>query len=224
MQTDPIASSSWLRVRDGHALAAPNKPIRLTPCFAWYARPGAAPLARQAFYATQVNRAVSFWRSAIDLDPQARGRVEPWWAALTVWAIVNLVCLLQAAGFLSRIATGTHDINRVLGIAIFALAIPASVALGAFARSGAKWVHMAGPASFIAFCLFGLAVERVWPVEFRNPMLPLVLVPYLVLFFGSIVLMGAPMYRISRRRWLVTAVSATILVLSMLAAMRAGVG
>ena len=150
--------------------------------------------------------------------------MEPWWAALTVWATVNAVCLLQAVGFLSRIATGTRDINRVLGVAIFALALPAAAALAAFARAHAGWVHMAGPASFIVFCLFGLAVEDVWQVEFRDPVLPAVLVPYLVLFFGSIVLMGAPMYRMDRRRWLLTAASATILILSMLAAMRAGVG
>ena len=150
--------------------------------------------------------------------------MEPWWAALTVWAIVNAACLLQAVGFLSRIATGTRDINHILGIAILALALPAAAALVAFVRSSAGWVHMAGPASFMAFCLFGLAVEYVWPVEFRDPMQPAVLVPYLVLFFGSIVLMGAPMYRMDRRLWLLTAVSATILIVSMLAAMLAGVG
>lgn len=33
-------------------------------------------------------------------------RVDPWWAVLTVWGIVNLVNLLQSAGFLSRVITG----------------------------------------------------------------------------------------------------------------------
>jgi len=161
--------------------------------------------------------------SVIGLNAEGRERVSPWWAALTVWAVVNVVCLLQATGFLSRIVTGTRDLNHHPGIVIFAMAVPASVAMIAFARSGARWVYVAGPASFIAFCLFGLAVEWVWPVEFRDPILPKVLVPYL-LFFGSIVLMGAPMYRVNRRLWLVSAVTATLLVLSMLAAMRAGVG
>ena len=33
-------------------------------------------------------------------------RVNPWWAVLTVWGIVNMVNLLQSAGFLSRVITG----------------------------------------------------------------------------------------------------------------------
>jgi hypothetical protein len=36
---------------------------------------------------------------------QARSGFEPWWAALTVWAVVNAVNVLQAAGFLSRVPT-----------------------------------------------------------------------------------------------------------------------
>ena len=30
---------------------------------------------------------------------QAQTSVDPWWAALTVWGVVNAVNLLQAAGF-----------------------------------------------------------------------------------------------------------------------------
>lgn len=33
-------------------------------------------------------------------------RVDPWWAALTVWGVVNAVNVLQAAGFVSRVLTG----------------------------------------------------------------------------------------------------------------------
>jgi len=32
-------------------------------------------------------------------------QVNPWWAALTAWVVVNTVNLLQAAGFLSRVYT-----------------------------------------------------------------------------------------------------------------------
>ena len=63
-------------------------------------------------------------------------RVEPWWAVLTVWGVVNAVNVLQAAGFLSRVWTGSRAINHLLGYAIVALAFPAAVALVAFVRSG----------------------------------------------------------------------------------------
>ena len=47
--------------------------------------------------------------------------------------------------------------------------------------------------------------------------------PFLVLFFGSIVLMGAPMLRISRHRWYVTAVTTAFLLVAMGFAMSRGV-
>ena len=146
------------------------------------------------------------------------------WAALTVWGVVNAVCLLQAIGFLSRIATGSRSINQVLGYAIVVLALPAGIALVAFIRAGAGWLQWAGPLAFICFVAFMIAVEYVWRVEFRTPPNYPVLVPYLVLFFGSILLMGLPMFEIDRRLWLVTAASATFLLVSMALAMRKGVG
>lgn len=143
---------------------------------------------------------------------------------LAVWGIVNAVCLLQGVGFLSRIPTGTMAINRVIGYVIAALAIPAALALAALVRAGADWRQWAGPALYLAFVAMMVAVEYVWPTEFRSPPRYDILVPYLVLFFGSIVLMGAPMLRVNRGLWLVTVASSAFLVGSMLLAMRKGVG
>ena len=58
----------------------------------------------------------------------------PWWAALTVWAVVNAVNVLQSAGFLARIPSGSLAINRLLGYVMIALAAPAALALFAFVR------------------------------------------------------------------------------------------
>ena len=148
----------------------------------------------------------------------------PWWAALTVWAVVNAVCVLQAVGFLSRIPSGSLAVNRALGWVMIALAIPAAMALVAFVRAQAGWLQWVGPATYLAFIVLMLAVEYMWPVEFRSPPRYEVLVPYLVLFFGAIVLMGVPMYKVDRGLWLVTAASATLLIVSMTVAMRKGVG
>ena len=56
-------------------------------------------------------------------------KAAPWWAALTVWGVVNAVNVLQAAGFLSRVRTGSMAINHMLGYVMAALAVPAIVAL-----------------------------------------------------------------------------------------------
>ena len=155
---------------------------------------------------------------------QAQIDVNPWWAALTVWGVVNAVNILQAAGFLSRVPTGSLAVNHVLGRVIMALAIPAMAAMIAFARAGAGWRHWIGPAVFLAFVALMISVEYVWPVEFRSPRLYSVLVPYLVLFFGSILLMGLPMFRMNRPLWLVTVATTVLLLGSMGFALGKGVG
>ena len=150
--------------------------------------------------------------------------VNPWWAALTVWGVVNAVNVLQAVGFLSRVPTGSLAINHLLGRVIIALAVPAMAALFAFVRSGAGWRHWIGPSVFLAFVAFMISVEYVWPVEFRSPMRYGILVPYLVLFFGAIFLMGIPMFRMNRPLWLVTVATTVLLLGSMGFAMSKGVG
>jgi hypothetical protein len=137
---------------------------------------------------------------------------------------VNAVALVQAAGFLSRVVTGGRDVNRILGLVIVALALPAAASLVAFVRHRSGWRHGVGPVAFLAFVAVELVVDYLAPVEFRDPARPSILVPYLLLFFGAIVAMGFPMLRIDRRLWSVTAVSSTLLLVAMGVAMRAGVG
>ena len=155
---------------------------------------------------------------------QADTGAGPWWAVLTVWGVVNAVNLLQAVGFLSRVPTGSMAINHLLGRVMIGLAIPAIVALVAFVRSGAGWRHWIGPGVYVAFVALMIVVEYVWSVEFRSPMRYDVLVPYLVLFFGAILLMGLPMFRLSRPLWLVTVTTTVVLLSSMGFAMSKGVG
>ncbi len=151
-------------------------------------------------------------------------RVDPWWAALTVWGIVNAVSVLQAAGFLSRILCGSRAINQRLGYVMIALAVPAGIALVGFGRARADWLQWVGPAVYIAFIALMIIVDYAWSVEFRSPVQPAILIPYLLLFFGAILLMGLPMFRLERRLWLVTVATTILLLGSMGVAMRKGVG
>ena len=155
---------------------------------------------------------------------QVQTRVDPWWAALTVWGVVNAVNVLQAAGFISRVVTGNREINHLLGYGIVALGVPAILTIVAFVRMQADWRQWIGPAVFLTFLVFMIFVEYIWRVEFRSPMRYDILVPYLVLFFGSILLMGLPMFRMNRRLWLVTVVTTVLLLGSMGFAMYMGVG
>ena len=154
---------------------------------------------------------------------QAQTGVNPWWAALTAWGVVNAVNVLQAAGFLSRVRTGSMAVNHLLGYVIIVLAIPSMVAIVAFARAGAGWLHWVGPAVFLTFIAFVVVVDYAWPVEFRSPTRYGILAPYLVLFFGSILLMGLPMFRLNRPLWLVTVATTVLLLGAMGVAMQKGV-
>jgi hypothetical protein len=148
----------------------------------------------------------------------------PWWAALAVWGVVNAVNILQAAGFLSRMPTGSMRINRILGYVMILLTVPAAAALIAFADARAGVLQLAGPAVYIAFAALMVVVDYWRPVEFRQPPRYPVLVPYLVLFFSAILLMGLPMFAMDRMLWGVTVASTVFLLGSMGVAMRNGVG
>jgi hypothetical protein len=148
----------------------------------------------------------------------------PWWAAITVWGVVNAVNVLQSAGFLSRVLTGGMAVNHALGYVMMALAAPAAAAIVAFGRARAGWLQWIGPAVYLGFLSLMIVVEYVWPIEFRSPPRYGILVPYLVLFFGAILLMGLPMFRLDRGLWLVTVATTVVLLASMGVAMRKGVG
>ena len=155
---------------------------------------------------------------------QTQSAQGPWWAALTVWAVVNAVNILQSVGFLSRVRTGTMTLNHQLGYAMFVLGIPAAISVVGFVRARAGLLSWIGPVVYIAFLALMLVVDYTAPVEFRSPPLYGVLVPYLVLFFGAILLMGLPMYELNRSYWLVTVATSALLIGSMVWAMRRGVG
>jgi len=53
---------------------------------------------------------------------------------------------------------------------------------------------------FLAFIALMCLVDHMRPVEFRSPARTVILLPYLALFFGSILLIGWPMFRLNRSR------------------------
>ncbi len=143
-------------------------------------------------------------------------------ATHTIWFVVNAVCILQAIGFATR--PFAPEINPALGLVIALLAVPATWALAVFLSVRAGWLFASGPIVFDAFVIVMMLVERLIDVEWRDPMRAEIAIPYLVLFFGSIVLMGLPMLRVEPRRWLVTVASTTALLLAMVYAIAMGVG
>jgi hypothetical protein len=69
-----------------------------------------------------------------------------------------------------------------------------------------------------------IVVDYVRPVEFRSPPRCSILAPYLVLFFGAILLMGLPMFWLDRGLWLITVFTTALMLGSMGVALPKGVG
>ena len=143
-------------------------------------------------------------------------------AAAAIWLVVNAVNLLQAVGFATRPFAAW--VNPVLGLVIAALAIPATWALVVLVRLHAGWRFTAGPLVFDGFVVLMLLVDHLFRVPWRDPVIPGIQIPYLGLFFGAIFLMGVSMYRIDRRRWLVTVLTTVLLLAAMAYAISMGVG
>jgi hypothetical protein len=143
-------------------------------------------------------------------------------AATVVWLVVNAVKVLQAIGFATR--PFAPELNPALGLVMAGLAIPATWALWTFVRLGAGWRLVVGPLAFDAFVVLMVLVDYLLDIEWRDPVVPAIQVPYLLLFFGAIILMGIPMFRIDRRRWLLTVVTTALLLASMVYAISMGVG
>lgn len=150
--------------------------------------------------------------------PVRRGPLR---AVVTIWVVVNLVNALQAAAFVTR--AGRPEVQRAVGMVIAVLAIPATASLVAFVKGSAGWRFLVGPLVFDAFVVLLLVVEYALGVEFRSPARLEILIPFLTLFFGSIFLMGAPMYRLNRRLWAVTALTTIVHLGAMSYAMQSGV-
>ena len=96
----------------------------------------------------------------------SQARVNPWWAVVTVWGIVNMVNILQSLGFLSRVITGNRSINHLFGYGIIALALPVALTIVAFIREKTGLRQWIGPAAFLAFVVFMIVVEYIWNAEY----------------------------------------------------------
>ncbi len=177
-----------------------------------------APLHARVVATTRVGTGIDRTRDGM----VARLGPEGLRAAGMVWLVVNAVNLLQSVGFATRPVA--PELNPILGLAIAALAIPATSAVLVFRRRRAGWLFLVGPLVFDLFVVLMVVVDYLSRIEWRDPVVPVIEVPYLLLFFGSIVLMGLPMYRLDRRRWLVTVATSAILIGSMAYALSAGVG
>lgn len=100
------------------------------------------------------------------------------------------------------------------GWMIYALCIPAVVISIVLIRGGKSWSFWLGGFLFLVYAVFGYWIDYVAQIQFRSPIRPSVMVPYVVLYLATVMFYWWPLGLLSRPMWLVYAilfVSATIL-------------
>jgi hypothetical protein len=95
---------------------------------------------------------------------------------------VNLYNLLLIGIFLSR-PLGLPRLERILGLASFALALPLAVAAVGNALAGRQWWTVVLPALLVAFLILELILDYLIEYDFRRTW---VLGPYLLIFYASL--------------------------------------
>ena len=138
--------------------------------------------------------------------------------------VVNAVNVLQSAGFLARISTGSMAMNRLTGLrddrprgAGGARPLGFRACSAQVGSSGSAVVH-------IAFIVLMIVVDYVSPLSSGRLHATVFLPPTSCCSSVSILLMGIPMFRLNRGLWMVTVANTVLLLSSMLVAMRKGVG
>ena len=92
------------------------------------------------------------------------------------------------------------------GWLVYALCIPAVMISIILMRGGKDWTFWLGGFLFLVYAVFGYWVDYVAQIQFRSPILPSVMVPYVVLYLATVMFYWWPLWPLSRLLWGINAV------------------
>lgn len=92
------------------------------------------------------------------------------------------------------------------GWIIYALCIPAVVISIILLLGEKNWSFWLGGFLFLVFAIFGYWVDYMAQIQFRSPIRPSVLVPYVVLYLATVMFYWWPLGLLSRPLWFVYAI------------------
>ncbi|MFW9772422.1 MAG: hypothetical protein ACFFEO_09735 [Candidatus Thorarchaeota archaeon] len=106
---------------------------------------------------------------------------------LSQFVIINIFNLTVFTLFLSRVKKPA--ISKKIGVFSLLLGIPILVIVICNLFLLRAWWYWVFPLLFISFIMFTLIVDYIKKIEFRNPRKLSILIPFLILFYISIILM-----------------------------------
>ncbi len=92
------------------------------------------------------------------------------------------------------------------GWIVYALCIPAAIISIILLRGGKTWHYWLGGFLFVLYALFGIWIDYVAKIQFRNPFKPAVAIPYVLLYLATVMFYWWPLWPMSRLLWIVYAV------------------
>ena len=108
---------------------------------------------------------------------------------LVLFFVINSANIIISTIFITRVKK--PEIEKSLGILYNALGIPTLVIIILNLYFQREWWFWLFPLLFFGLIIFDLIVDYVKKIEFRNPKNPRILVPFLTLYYSSIILMWA---------------------------------
>ena len=116
-----------------------------------------------------------------------------------IWAFVLQICLIT----LFVIRKINIDLILEYGWIFYTLSIPAAIVSLIILRNGKQWSFWVGGFLFLLWAIFGYVVEYRLGISWRNPVVWSVLVPYVILYLGTIMFYWFPLGLLSRPLWYV---------------------
>lgn len=106
---------------------------------------------------------------------------------ISEFIIINLFNLAVFALFLSRVKKPT--VSKKIGAFSLSLGIPTAIIAIVNIIFRREWWYWVFPLILVGFIVFALIVDYIKKIEFRNPRKKSILIPFLILFYVSIILM-----------------------------------
>lgn len=106
---------------------------------------------------------------------------------LTLFFIINSANIIISTIFISRVKKPGFE--HILGIFYVVLGIPTLIIVIFNIYFLREWWFWVFPLLYVIFIVYELIVDYVKKIEFRNPRNKKILIPYLLLYYISIILM-----------------------------------
>jgi len=120
-----------------------------------------------------------------------------------VWAFFFQIVLIVHFAVRKRLF---ESYTLRFGWLVYALSIPAVVISIVILVGGKPWWFWLGGFLFLIYAAFCYWIDFVRRIQWRNPLRPSIMVPYVSLYLATVMFYWWPLYRLSVPLWIVYAV------------------